>query len=424
MNAFRIGFAGMSHLGVCSAFVAAKKEFQSICFDPNPVVVSELCAHRFSVYEPGLLELSRSVSAQIAFTSDARDLSGVDVCFVSADVPTDSMGRSDLQSIRNLVSVVDEALGGNAPVVLLSQVPPGFSRELNKRPEQLFYQVETLVFGQALERALKPERFIVGCATPAAPLPTAYRKFLESFGCPILQMRYESAELAKIAVNMFLVSSVTTTNTIAELCEQVAADWQEIAPALRLDRRIGQHAYLAPGLGIGGGNLERDLVAFEELAAAKGSDAGIIEAWRRNSVRRGKWAHELLLRLMPAYSMSPTVGVLGLAYKQDTASTRNSAGVELIRRVPPNWSVQAFDPAVEGEGSWRANGFVTAKDEYDTCHGADALAIMTPWPRFRAIDVGALARRMRGKIIVDPHGVLDAQACRQAGLEHFQLGRG
>ena len=143
----------------------------------------------------------------------------------------------------------------------------------------LFYQVETLIFGRALERALRPERLIVGCADPDRDLPPAYAEHLALFHCPIFRMRYESAELTKIAINMFLVSSVSVTNTLASLCEQLGADWAEIVPTLRLDARIGPHAYLSPGLGLSGGNLERDLATVRRLAAAVGSDAGIVDAW-------------------------------------------------------------------------------------------------------------------------------------------------
>src|SRR5439155_14473072 len=127
-------------------------------------------------------------------------------------------------------------------VVLMSQVTPGFSREtaarLGRGP-QLYYLVETLVFGDAVRRCLAPERFIVGCADPAVPVDGRLSSILERFGCPILPMRYESAELAKTAINLYLAGTVTLTNTMADVCEAIGADWSEVAPALRLDRRIG-----------------------------------------------------------------------------------------------------------------------------------------------------------------------------------------
>ena len=122
-----------------------------------------------------------------------------------------------------------------------------------------------------MERALFPERFMVGCADPASRCRRSFTELLAAFKCPILPMRYESAELAKIAINIFLTASVTATNTLANICEKIGADWGEIAPALKLDKRIGPHAYLAPGLGLSGGNLERDLVTVQSLAAEHGT---------------------------------------------------------------------------------------------------------------------------------------------------------
>ncbi len=114
---------------------------------------------------------------------------------------------------------------------MLSQVPPGFTRALQVvSPNRLLYQVETLIFGQAVERAIHPERFIVGCVDPSQPLPQRYREVLEAFDCPILPMRYESAELAKISINFCLVASLSAANTLAEVSEAVGADWAEIVP--------------------------------------------------------------------------------------------------------------------------------------------------------------------------------------------------
>lgn len=116
-------------------------------------------------------------------------------------------------------------------------------------------------------RALYPERIIIGTDEPQRALPEAYASFLLRFDCPILSMRFESAELCKISINCCLVASVSVANTLAEICEHNGADWSEIAPALKLDKRIGSHAYLSPGLGISGGNLERDLNTVIELEA-------------------------------------------------------------------------------------------------------------------------------------------------------------
>src|SRR6185436_17550829 len=178
-----------------------------------------------------------------------------------------------------------------------------------------------------------PERFIVGCADPAEPLPPALRTYLEAFGCPILPMRFESAELSKIAINCYLVSSISVANTLAELCEGIGAVWGEIAPALKLDRRIGQHAYLSPGLGIAGGNLERDLATVIRFADERGTDAGIVRAWLANSRHRRDWALRRLHEHVLSKVADPALAVLGLAYKQDTHSTKNSPSLALLAHL-------------------------------------------------------------------------------------------
>ncbi len=206
------------------------------------------------------------------------------------DVSTDDYGLSDLEPINEMINLMDALLRSATVMVILSQVPPGFTRALLSPGRLLHYQVETLIFGRAVERACFPERYIVGCADPGEPLPPALAHFLGSFGCPILPMRYESAELAKISINMCLVASVSVANTLAEICERIGADWAEIVPALRLDRRIGQYAYLSPGLGISGGNLERDLATVLRVADQHTTDGGVVSAFVANSRHRKDWA--------------------------------------------------------------------------------------------------------------------------------------
>jgi UDPglucose 6-dehydrogenase len=265
-------------------------------------------------------------------------------------------------------------------------------------------------------RAIHPERFMVGCADPAAGLPDVLRRYLEAFGCPILPMRYESAELCKIAINCFLVSSVSTTNTLAEICENTGADWNEIAPALRLDKRIGPHAYLSPGLGIAGGNLERDLVTIQRLAGEHGSDAGVVTAWQRNSVYRRDWVlRRLFAAGLLAKPADTTLAVWGLAYKQDTHSTKNSPSLALLRALA-GYRWQAYDPAAKIEAAEFPNVRLS-NSALEAARGADALVVMTPWKEFSSVPLESVP-----KIVIDPYAVLDGARCRELGLQYSRLG--
>ena len=265
-----IGFAGLSHLGIVSSVAAAAQGNEVVGFDTDTATVAALSAGLLPVHEPQLDDLFAEQAEHLTFSADARVLQDCSLIFLSQDVPTDDRGESSLEALTELLESIRPHIAPQTIVIVLCQVPPGFTRELAEQmvgktepSQRLYYQVETLIFGRAVERALKPERFIVGCAHPDEPLAEDYAEYLHSFGCPILPMRYESAELAKISINACLVASVTTANTLADLCERIGADWGEIVPALRLDARIGPQAYLAPGLGIAGGNLERERISVE-----------------------------------------------------------------------------------------------------------------------------------------------------------------
>ena len=340
--------------------------------------------------------------------------------YVAPDVDTDDEGVSDLSGLEALLDRVEPHVRGDAVLVILSQVPPGFTRGRRRPGRLLYYQVETLIFGQAIARALHPERFIIGCADPSQPLPEAYRVFLEAFECPLLPMRYESAELAKISINCCLVASVSVANTLAELCEGIGADWSEIAPALRLDKRIGEHAYLQPGLGVAGGNLERDLATVLRVAEQAGSDAGVVRAWIANSEHRKLAAARILEQQILTGNPDPLIAVWGLAYKEDTNSTRNSPSLATLAALPGR-RFRVHDPVVSANEVNHANS-EAADGPLEAIAGADVLMIMTPWRDYKEIDPAIIAEAMSGKVVIDPYRVLDPQAAEKSGLIHITLG--
>jgi len=414
-----IAYCGMTHLGLVSGTAAAAKGFETILFDPDPALIARLERAELPVSEPDLDATFAAGRQRLTVTSNAADLARADVVYLAPDVPTDDTGASDLSAVERLLDVVRPALRDDATLVILSQVPPGFTRGIEGVRGPLHYQVETLVFGIALQRALEPERYIVGCADPSAPLPAPFRAYLEAFGCPILPMRYESAELAKISINMCLVASVGVANTMAEICEHVGADWAEIAPSLKLDRRIGAYSYLAPGLGLAGGNLERDLATVMRLGAAHQTDTGIVKAWVANSQWRKGWAARTLKARVLDADPKARVAVLGLAYKQDTHSTKNSPSLALLAELD-GVDLTVHDPVVPASAA--PVPAAAGADPIATVRGADVLCIMTPWADYKALDPAAIAAAMRGRIVIDPYRVLDPERARAAGLDWITLG--
>ena len=415
-----VGFAGMTHLGLVSAAGTCSKGFETVCFDADTNLIAALNDGELPVLEPGLDDMVAGNGERQVFTAEPLALGNCDVVYIAPDVPTDDTGASDLAGIEALIGDVVSHLNDDAILVILCQVPPGFTRSISFPADRLFYQVETLIFGRAVERATEPERFIVGCAAPDLPLPARYGSVLEAFGCPVLPMRYESAELAKISINMCLVASIGVANTMAEVCESVGADWQEIVPALKLDRRIGAYSYLAPGLGIAGGNLERDLATVLRLAERHDTDGGIVSAWLGNSRHRRDWAAHVLRDSVLAYESDALVAVWGLAYKENTHSVKNSPSLATLAQFPQN-RFRVHDPAVAADAAGH-KGVEGAASALDALSGARALAILTPWPEYRDIAPVDIAAALSGRTVIDPYRVLDGRACVEAGLDYFTLG--
>ena len=193
----------------------------------------------------GLSHLGKTLmraSEMRGFATATSNLETCDIVMVTQDI-------EDHDDLSEAEACMQEAtaLPSGIPVVLVSQIVPGFTRRWRKVRGNLFYQVDTIIMNCALERCLYPERFIIGCEDPAAELPPPYAHYLAAFNCPVVKMNYESAELSKMAINYFLAKQLETTNQLAKVANLVRADWSSIIPGLQMDRRIGNRAYLQPG---------------------------------------------------------------------------------------------------------------------------------------------------------------------------------
>ena len=419
MNRPIIGFAGLTHLGLNSAIASAAKGFTVVGYHNDTQLVALLNSGKPQVLEPQLSELMEKYQANLSFSADVNCLASCDIVYIAVDVPTDDNGKSNLKPIEEMIDRAATVMRKEASLVILCQVSPGFTRTLKWPADRLFYQVETLIFGRAIERALYPERFIVGCEDPHQPLRPELLKYLESFDCPILPMRYESAELAKISINMCLVASVTTANTLAEICEHIGADWSEIVPALRLDKRIGQNAYLKPGLGIAGGNLERDLATVLIYAQKYQTDGGVVSAWMDNSKHRKNWPWETLNDLVLTKIEKPKISILGLTYKENTNSIKNSPSIVLLNKIQGH-SIATFDPAAEIDAG--GPNIVRKESATAAAEQADVLLVMTPWPEFHNLTAANLVKSMSGRVVIDPYQVLDGIDLVKNGFIYATLG--
>jgi len=424
----KVGFAGLSHLGLVYGLATAAKGMEVLGFDADAKLMAALQRGFFPVNEPGLENLWKKNRGRVSWHAEARALAECGLVFLSLDVITDARDRSDTRPLEGLIRATLPGLRVGTVVVLLSQVDPGFTRQKFLPAAQsaglaALYQVETLVFGRAVERALQPERFIVGSVEPSSPLPEPLRRWHAAFGCPVLVMGLESAELCKIAINFFLVSSVCTTNTLAEVAALAGADWSEIAPALRLDARIGPKAYLSPGLGVGGGNLPRDLQTLRRLAGDGTTDLSLVDGWLRCSAHHRDWATRSYQRILHDAGISPRrakVGVWGLAYKEDTAFVKNSPSLRFLEKAIAAEKV-VYDPVARLPKKIR--GVRQVGKIADASRGSDVLAILTPWPEFRQTDPATALQAMKNRLVLDPYGVIPIERWKELGATCLTLGR-
>jgi UDPglucose 6-dehydrogenase len=428
------GVIGLSHLGIVYGTAWASFGQPVIAVDADADAVARLQAGDPIVREPGLPELLARSRDHLTYTTDFSRLAACPLVIVARDVPTDDDNRSDVSAVQRLIEAAIPHLQDRVTLVVMSQVPPGFNRALGEQIRaacpglrfQNYYWVETLVFGNAVQRALEPERLIVGGPDASSPLPEQLQAGLERFNCPIVRMGYESAELTKTAINIYLIGSVTYANAMADLCEAVGADWSEMTAALRLDRRIGQSAYIRPSLGVAGGNLERDLVTLRQLGRAHEVETTYLDALQAANDARFDWVHDKLRDRLLAYGAVGTVAIWGLTYKKDTKSTKNSPALRLLAEIDPRLTLKAWDPAV-GLDEVRAAGvdvpLTVTRSRDAALDDADCLLIMADWDHFAQADLDAIRTRMRRPLVIDTVGVLQNRQAELGGIEYVVMGR-
>ena len=416
-----VGFVGLSHLGLITSTVLSTFGFKTICFDINKSTINELKSLKTSINEPELDNFLKLASINQIFTADFDDLKQCEVIYVSDDVPTDELGKSDTKSIRESALRVS-MLTKDACIVILSQVYPGFTRAISSEiSNKLYYQVETLIFGDAIRRSRFPERIIVGSLDKKMELNPSLKRILEAYNCSILVFGYESAEFTKISINAFLATDVSLSNTLAEICEAYGASWTEIVSALKLDKRIGASRYLRPGLGISGGNIERDLNTISELANSHGLRSEIVQSIINSNLHHKSWVIRKLHQLGVLTMEKMSIGIWGLSYKENTNSTKNSPSLQVISQLPPSFHIYAHDPVVQTL-SVKNKMLELVKNPEIILEKADILLVLTPWIHYKKYAKSDELKKFSDKIIIDPFQVLDREFCESIGITYFTIG--
>ena len=410
-----IGFVGLSHLGLNYLAASVQKKFKVIGVDSDKKLISDLDILKIPFSEPGLSNILRKNRKKIEFSSDFKRLKKCKIIFISQDVDTSSRGESNLNQIYKLIFKTKKYIQKKSIMVILSQLRPGFMRKIKFDRARLFYQIETLIFGKGVLRALSPERIIIGCYDKNKDLEKSYRNYLLKFKCPIIKMNYESAELTKIAINIFLASNITTTNVLAETCKKIGANWNEIKPALHLDARIGPKAYLRPGLGISGGNIERDISSLKNLISKDLNLKKFTTTLINNSRYMSTWVLRQLINEKVYKNKKNKISILGLSYKEDTNSIKNSPSIKLISKLKKNRFLKVYDPKVILKINMKNCFQISSINQ--TLKGTKILIIMTPWKNFEKIRIDKSV-----KLVIDPFNVLKMSNKKNLNYKYYTIG--
>lgn len=414
-----VGFLGMSHLGINYAVASAEKGFDVICYDPKKKKIKDLINNKIDFYEPDLEKLFKKNKKKIIFTNNINLINKCNLVFLSQDVPTNYKNESNLILINKLIKSTILHLNRHACLVILSQVYPGFTRKISWTKIRLYYQVETLIFGQALNRIFNAERIIVGSADIKNKINKYYYFFLKKFKCPIINLNYESAEIAKISINIFLIAQVCTSNFLASVCEKIGANWSGVTLALKLDRRIGKYAYLNPGLGLSGGNLERDLKTLNAVVKKNVIKDKILQSFSFNSKISKDWVLRTIKKIK-LNKKKDKIAILGLTYKENTDSIKNSPSIDLIKKLN-HYKIFAFDPKANTSSFKNIDAFRSYSIN-KTLENAKVLIVMNKWSVFKKISLKKLNTKLLCKNIIDPFGVLRELNLQNKGFNYYVIG--
>jgi UDPglucose 6-dehydrogenase len=422
---------GLWHLGTVTAACLASRKIQTVGLTDNVAAAAELNQGRAPLYEPGLDELvARGIaSGYLSFTSEiGTAVPSADVVWVAFDTPIGDDDVADVDYVMDRIRLLFPHVRDGGVILISSQLPVGstarleneFSRVAAGRAVAFAYSPEDLRLGQAIKAFTEPTRSVVGIRDEK--VRNALQPLFATFRSSLLWMRVESAEMVKHALNVFLATSVTFTNEIATVCERVGADMSEIEGALRLDPRIGEEAYVRPGAAFGGGSLARDVRFLQAVAASNSLRLPVIDSVIESNDQHKKWVIEHLLRCLGTLQ-GKRIGVLGLAYKAGTDTTRRSIALELLEQLlGAGARPVAFDPKVTTLPGLLDLGVSIATKPDDVFDGAEAVIVATPWPEFLDIDLKVLAT-MNRKVLIDQNGFLVGRMSVAPDVIHIVAGK-
>ena len=430
-----IGVIGLWHLGSVTAACLADAGRNVIGIDPDAAVVDGLRAGRAPVWEPGLEEMLAVSVGRLTFTCEPRALADAQCAWLTFDTPVDDEDNADVEWVLERALEALTQLPADSLVVVSSQLPVGSIAKLHERcavrrpgSDLRFACVpENLRLGHALESFRAGERIVAGVRSERDRAELT--ELLAPFGGSVQWMRVESAEMTKHALNGFLATSVAFINEVAEICESVGADAEEVSRGLRSEERIGPRAYLGPGDAFAGGTLARDIGFLRGLATRRGLPAHVFAGVADGNSAHKHWTRRKLLELLTdgASGEQPLAGrrvaIWGLTYKPGTDTLRRSSSIELCRWLTDVGAiVRCHDPAVTTLPADLADVLELCGTPLQAAGGAEVLVVCTAWPDYLEVPVEELVSTLALAQIVDPAGVLRIALAMRPDVHYVRVG--
>jgi UDPglucose 6-dehydrogenase len=431
----RVTMIGAGYVGLVSSACFADFGHRVTCIDKDGGRIEALRRGEIPIFEPGLSDLVAANVRQgsLAFANEPTSIGEADAVFIAVGTPSRrGDGHADLSFVYGAVREIAPLLSGTAVVVTKSTVPVGTGDEIERILRELRSDTEMQVVsnpeflreGAAIQDFKHPDRIVVGTddARARAVLAEIYRPLYLN-AAPILNVSRRTAELIKYASNAFLATKVAFINELADLCESVGADVQDVARGMGLDNRIGAK-FLHAGPGFGGSCLPKDTTALIKTAHDHGAQLRIVEAVAAVNDQRKRVMARKVVAALDGPIRGKTIAVLGLTFKPNTDDTRDSPALPLITALHDLGAVvRSYDPAGMDQAKPHAPDVIYCGSAYAAAEGADAVVIATEWEQFRALDLERLRRVMARPVIVDLRNVYRGDEMKRANFRYVAVGR-
>lgn len=431
-----IAVVGTGYVGLVTGTCFAETGNSVYCIDIDKEKVEKMRNGEIPIYEPGLEVLfERNIKqGRLRFTTNLEEgIKDAEIIFLALPTPPGEDGSADLSYVLNVAEDLSGLIDEYTVIVDKSTVPVGTGEKvkniLSKKLDSSLFDVvsnpEFLREGVAVQDFMKPERVVIGADTERAEnvMKTLYEPFVRQ-GNPIICMDIRSAELTKYAANAFLATKISFMNEIANLCELVGADVDDVRRGIGTDSRIGKR-FLFPGVGYGGSCFPKDVNALFKTSEEYNYDFRILDSVMSVNKKQKLKIAEKISTHFGGQLEGKTIAIWGLAFKPNTDDIREAPAIDTINKLlEMGCSIQAYDPeANENIRKIFGDRIQLVEDPYSACASADALAIITEWNVFRTPNFEKMAEALKNKLIFDGRNLYDLDQMRELGFEYYSIGR-